>query len=135
MIKLPVREQLWRWAIEDWRRGDGATVEGLLLDRGAIPAFARAWLADALAGRVKRKRGPRPRRDVAHMYGQILTANRVRGAYDRHYQQAVLDGASGGTPTERAIAAVAAELGMPESAVSRWVFPRNRGGKAGSQGA
>jgi hypothetical protein len=124
----PDPETRWRWAITAWADGDTAGVLRLLAVDTPIPGFARAWLADAVLGKVKRRRGPKKARpDLARAVREVeiranfdlaLAAARYLAAEDAEA------GRVGDTPTTRAIASLARKHGLSEDAVSRIVFHR-----------
>lgn len=123
----PDPETRWRWAIAAWADGDTASVLRLLGGDAPIPDFAREWLADALLGKVKRRRGPKARPSLARTVREI----QIRADFDLVLAavryQATEDaeaGLVGDTPTNRAIASLALKHGLSEDAVSRIVFPR-----------
>lgn len=124
----PDPETRWRWAIATWADGDTASVLGLLAGDAPIPDFARAWLADAVLGKVTRKRGAKPKRpDLAQIFREAEIRSEFRLALAAARYLADLDaedGLVGDTPTNRAIASLAPRYGLSEDAVSRIVFPR-----------
>ncbi|MGE3773438.1 MAG: hypothetical protein AB7I32_10965 [Gammaproteobacteria bacterium] len=129
-ILNPGTDTLWRWAIHEWAQGDDTRVTRLLKQgREPVPGFAREWLADALAGKVKRRRGRRktPRRaskiwrehEISSHFQIVLAAERLIDAMTEDG-----DGLRSPTPTERALAAVAQKFNISEDAASHLVFPR-----------
>lgn len=113
----------WRIAIEAWTSGNKSQVLALLGDDRPIPAFARVWIADALSGRVKMKRGrKRVPRAGLKAYRQI----QINGHYQRVLliEQAAPRQYGDGTPSERALAITAERYGMSPDAVSHIVHLR-----------
>lgn len=126
-FRLPVTlSERWQTAIERWVAGDASSLERALLRDEPIPEFARLWLIEALAGRVKRRRGRKRAASLAALLDRHLREWDVLEVFDRHI--AVETGRSdiGGTPTERALAATAVQCSMSEDAVSHIVFKRRK---------
>lgn len=124
----PDPETRWRWAIAAWADGDTTRVLKLLAGDAPVPDFARAWLANAVLGKVKRRRGPKSK---PPSLSRLAREIQVRA--DFHSALAVAhflayadaeDGRVGDTPTNRAIASLALKHGLSEDAISRIVFPR-----------
>jgi hypothetical protein len=110
---------MYRWEQE----GNTASVFRLLRGTQPIPPFARLWLADVLAGKVKRKRGPRYGGSknalgtvasaalhyvLAHEYAEELARMQTLNAIKPMH----------GTPSEIAIEKVATRHGI--SVASAW---------------
>jgi hypothetical protein len=120
-LRLNDPNVLWHVAIERWIEGDGSKLRLLLVGDGPIPAFARAWLADALENKVQRRTGPK-RRKLTVADG--LRHGQIHGTFDVKLALEQLRRSVGGTPSERAIAATAIELNMTEDQVRSVVYPR-----------
>lgn len=141
-------ESRWRNAIADWLSGNGSSVDGLLRSASPIPPFARDWLADALAGSIKRRRGPKAGgRAAGGSYRAGLAAVILELRINEEYQversrfealkwnaaQAGDDSGLPGTPSDEAIALVAQRHGLKDDAVSKIVHPRKRKSKRSNE--
>lgn len=124
-------EDRWRRAIYFWENNSTNMVLRLLAGDRPIPQFARQWLAEALLGKVKRKRGPKPEPGLVKLH-RFIHDDVIRTTFQQEKQNAELRAKlarlSGiqpikGTPTEQALEAVADEELSPD-AVSRIVFRR-----------
>jgi len=124
----PSPETRWRWAIAAWADGDTARVLRLLSGDDPIPAFARAWLAEAVLGKTPRKRGrkvgpvdlARTAREIEirSEFPLVLAAAKFLADEDSRA------GLREDTPTNRAIASLALRHGLSEEAISHIVFQR-----------
>lgn len=137
MIRMPSNNQLWRLAIREWTDdGTAGRMQELLQADGPIPAFARAWLADVVAGNVKRKPGrkrtaSRPLSAKA-AYDQFAKEQAIRDAFRQaceHESQARAQcRAQGGlpprdgTPSDKALAHCAQRFGMSVGNIKRVVY-------------
>ncbi len=124
----PGPEIRWRWAIAAWADGDTAQVLRLLASENPIPSFARAWLAEAVLGKMKRKRGRKARpADLARTVREVGIRSEfplVLAAFRFLADEDADAGRLEDTPTNRAIASLALRHGLSEAAVSRIVFQR-----------
>lgn len=101
----------WRQAIEDWRTGDPSLMDMLLRGSSDLPDFARAFLADVLAGNIKRPKGA-PRKPRYRPIAEDARETLIRMDYARFYEVlaalAALERKRGEkTPKEKAFEAVA----------------------------
>lgn len=102
----------WREAIEDWRTGDPSTLDKMLRGNRDIPDFARAFLADAAAGKEKRPKG-HPKAPRYRPLSELGREALIRMDYDWFHMiysmmRRVGSGERGcGSPKERAFQAVA----------------------------
>lgn len=120
----PDPPEAWRNAISNWTQGNDRYLLRLLAeDDRPIPTFARKWIADALAGKVKRKRGRRPP-SLADVAAKLIRDSEVRQYFD--IRLLIEQAAEGeiGTPSERALDATAERFGIGADAVSHIVRPR-----------
>ena len=125
MLKLnPGPIVAWRAAIEQWEAGDKSSVEELLTGRRAIPQFARVWLAQALAGHVKMRRG-RKTQPLSEWLRKRLAQVQAQERFGTlRMIERLSDDTSGGTPTERAMDRFATALKSTENKVNWLVYPR-----------
>lgn len=120
----------WRGAIDAWeQRGDRSLVLALLEEDGApIPPFARRWLAAALAGKVRIKRGRRPdSRAGLKTWQSMQIAQTYQVALQ--LEQLLDDGSKlrgAETPHERALRSTADRHGITPAAVQHILHPRKR---------
>lgn len=123
---------LWLAAIQRWRAGDPQGVVDLLHGTEPLPDFARAFLARVAVGTEKRKRGRKVAEPTA---AAVLGEDLIREKYEfalalaRALKRIEKDG--GGSPSERAKAALAGALGKTEGSIDHIVHrraPRKRRG-------
>ena len=121
---------LWVASIYRWIDGDPEGVCRMLMQGTEIPSFAREWLARALSGEVKKRRGAKKQyKPLAELIPDLIDPE-VRSYFGVQLLREQFQGRSelGGTPKERAIATCAERFGLTEDQVSHIVYPRrNRG--------
>jgi hypothetical protein len=117
----------WREAIVDWRTGDSSTLDKMVRGGCDIPDFARMFLADALAGKVKRPKA-RPRAPRHRPLALLAREAMILMDYEWfHMVYSVVPGGRGEDgATKRAFKAVAEKwrYKVTPSAVSRIVYKR-----------
>lgn len=133
MLKLkPDPPLAWRIAIERWIGGKSDHVDELLQGDGPIPKFARGWLVQALAGHVKRKRGPRAKPVVATLWRDAAVWERYERRRAFHEALRKLAKSEGetpprdGSPSVHAAEECAEAFGISVATVFRIVSPTPR---------
>ena len=115
------KDKLWDVSIDLWRSGSVVTdflrdeISGLKDSQGdPLSESARNFLSDLVFCRVK------PRK------GRAVAKSAIRDAYATRLMIEQGRAVSGTdlTPSERAIASIAKDLGMSESAISQIIHPR-----------
>lgn len=118
----------WIVAIEKWYRRQPDELADLLEQWHPAPRFVMKFVARVIAGEVPPPKGTPPK--VPTVGDRRLRAAIVR-MYLRRRQalQASPTDTRAGTPSERAVSAVAARLRMDESTISKIVHPRAKKGR------
>lgn len=115
------KHDMWAVSIELWK--SGAVVSSFLREEifglrdaqgDPLPESVKNFLDDLIFCRVKPRKG-RPRSKSA-----IIQAYKTRVILEKLGNQTIVDQ----TPSERAIASIAADLNMSDSAISQIVHPR-----------
>lgn len=121
-----VDQVAWWSAINQWTQSNPAALAELLNSQRPIPTDVRKWLAEAMAGKVKKKRGPRSTIDSKESMRRFFAEWKVRESFPilLTYCQNFQGGDGVGTPKERALAMAAAKFGMTEDQISLIVYPR-----------
>lgn len=122
---IDLKDSKWALAIAHWIEGEPKFLEMKLLGADPLPPQARAFIVEALAGRVKRKRGRKPRYPpVSELAGKYLEAIEVNQVFQFALLLEQVKKNDVGTPTERALARCAERFGKTEDQISKIVFPR-----------
>lgn len=106
------------------RTGDRKLILELLRSNEPLPDEFRAFVADLLEGKVKRKVGNPKKRPFQQLYDDVLACD-IKEDYEKllcEYQKEVRNKC--GTPTERAKAAIAQKYNKSEEIISQIVYPR-----------
>lgn len=116
---MPKDQELWAVSIDLWKSGSVVTeflrneISGLRNAAGEpLSDAARTFLDDLVFRRIK------PRK------GRAVSKNAIREAYSiRRLLESVTD-STDGSPSERAVRSIAADLALSESTISQIVHPR-----------
>lgn len=115
-------------AVEQYRAGNTDYLIRYLRSGEPLTAEIRDFLAQILEGGIKKKRGPknqpRPGNTIADVAPQILLEFKIKERYA--FQKLVADILEPSDAHLAAVAAVAKELDVTESAVDKTIYPRMR---------
>lgn len=127
MAKIDIHDRQWTNAIDRWKSGDASRLEAKMRGAEPVPEAARAFLADLIAGKAKKKRG---RKVASPSIAEATFAFMGEYEIQKHFLLTLAsaqingDRQALGTPTERALARCAEKFGLTEDQVSKIVFPR-----------
>lgn len=122
-MALNLLEVQWSYAIQAWREGHPEPLARMLRTGEAIPEVVRAFLAEIVEGKAKRKLGHPLGEKDATLHWRITKKF-------RDFQALLAHANSGhGTPTEQALEATGKLFKTSPQSVRDVVYPRKKGKK------
>lgn len=109
-------------AIEQYRDGNPEYLIAYLRSNESLTPAIRDFLAQILEGKIKKKRGPRRGNTLTALAGSLMKQWRIKERYAIH--KMIADFLEPTDAHRAAVAAVANELGVTESAVDKTIYPR-----------
>jgi hypothetical protein len=111
-------------AIEQYRAGNPEYLIGYLRSSEPLTPTVRVFVAEILEGKIKKKRGPRRGSTLAALAGPLMKQWQIKERYVFHMM--IADHLEPSDAHRAAVAAVANELDVTESAVDKTIYPRMR---------